>query len=133
MYLDVFGRQWKGPFPFSFENIQNVDSDLKGVYMLMLGTRPEELQAAYIGIATQNNSIRARLLKHFRGSHNWAIARIREPQRYSFVFFSCDDLTAHQIEGFIYRNHKPPFNVRPESVYFEYNGQWYCVSSITVH
>lgn len=134
MYPDVFGRQWEGPFLFSPAGIQdNVPTAAKGVYMLMLGTRRDDLRPAYIGIATKNNTIRKRLLKHFHSSHNWAIVRIHQSERYSFVYFACDDLTAAQIEGYIVTNHKPPFNVRPEAVYFQHGEQWYCVSSITVH
>ncbi|HUL16231.1 MAG TPA: hypothetical protein VLV88_09560 [Terriglobales bacterium] len=136
MYLDVYGRQWQGRFPFTHSGIQeNVPADTNGVYMVLSGRDEQALQEAYIGIATKHNSIRARLFSHLRGGGNWGLGRRQRPELYSFVFFPCDDLTAAQIEGYVVTNRKPPFNVRPESVYFlsDHDQQWYCVSSITVH
>jgi ribosomal protein L16/L10AE len=69
---------------------------------------------AYIGVATESNHIRKRLLEHIRESSNWALARIQDPLQFRIVFFPCDTLTAHQIETYVITHRKPPFNVRPE-------------------
>jgi len=68
---------------------------------------------AYIGVAT-GDTIRGRLTKHATGSGNWALARLGDPTKFTFVYWECDALSAKQIESHVVSTKKPPFNVRPE-------------------
>jgi excinuclease UvrABC nuclease subunit len=118
MYQDKFFRIWKGPFPFTLQDVKKNAPAKPGVYQLLyLG------QVAYIGIST--GSILDRLTKHVTGHGNWAAARRSETRNYKFVFFECDGVSARQIESHVITNNKPPFNVKPE----------YCnyIDNITVH
>jgi hypothetical protein len=83
-----------------------------GVYQVLAG-EGAGVQVAYIGIAT-GDTIRGRLRKHVSARGNWALGRLGDPARFSFVYYRCDPQTARQIESYVVTNAKPPFNTRPE-------------------
>ncbi len=123
LYKDDHFRVWEGEYPFTKAAITNHAPNGLGVYQVLYrtgGTR----QVAYIGIAT-GDTIRGRLTKHRSGTGNWALAWLGAASDFSFVFYRCDALTAHQIESHVVTTQKPPFNVRPE-----YKG---FIPNVTVH
>lgn len=109
MHVDQFGRAWSGPHAFTRETIGTHAPAAAGVYQVVY-----DGQIAYVGIATRSNTIRKRLTAHLADRSNWALGRLTEPEKFSFVFFECDEATAHQIESYICTHQKPPFNVRSE-------------------
>ena len=112
MYIDDVGRSWQGPFPFDRGQIAANAPNRGGVYQIMY-TGGTTALVAYIGIAT-GDTIRGRLTKHATGSGNWALARLGDPTKFTFVFWECDARSAKQIESHVVSTKKPPFNVRPE-------------------
>jgi len=124
MYRDNFGREWKGPYPFEIPQINTQAPQATGIYMVLFGSEPS-FQEGYIGIATENNTIRARLSAHAQGRSNWGLGRITQPDMWKFVFFPCDSQTARQIESYVTSTKKPPLNVKIERMNF--------IPNITVH
>lgn len=116
MYTDDTGRRWHGPFPFHRTAIAMSAPTRKGVYQVLYDGGAAT-QVAYIGIAT-GDTIRGRLAKHASGSGNWALARLGDPAKFTFVYWECDDLSAKQIESHVISTKKPPFNTRPEYRHF---------------
>src|SRR5262245_1007533 len=112
MYTDDLGRRWDGPFPFNAIGIAANAPTREGVYQVLYNGGQSPV-IAYIGIAT-GDTIRGRLTKHARGAGNWALARLGDPAKFTFVFWECDALSARQIESHVVSTRKPPFNVRPE-------------------
>ncbi len=123
MYTDEFGRAWQGPHPFNQETIRRRAPDTMGVYQLLY-VGGEAALVAYIGIAT-GSTIRGRLTKHVTGSGNWALGRLGDPSKFSFVYWECDVISAKQIESHVITTKRPPFNTRPEYRDF--------ISSIAIH
>jgi len=117
MYRDKYFRDWTGPFPFTPVAVITAPAT-PGAYMLLYLR-----EIVYVGISTR--SIRTRLTRHVNGHGNWAAALRAAADGYEFVYFQCDGLTARQIESNIITNDKPPFNVKPEYLYY--------VDNITVH
>lgn len=123
MYHDEYGRIWEGPFPFTIEMIRiHAPRDI-GIYQLLY-PNDDSFQVAYVGRAT-GSTIFQRLATHYHRSHNWAISRLNQPEVFKFTFYKCDEITAKQIESFITRMKKPPFNDREEHKYL--------IPNITVH
>lgn len=112
MFLDELGRGWTGPHPFTRAEIRRHAPDRMGVYQILYEVGGAE-QVAYIGIST-GDTIRGRLTKHVSGAGNWALARLADPSKFTFVFWECDSVSARQIESHVITVRKPPFNVRPE-------------------
>ena len=113
-YVDDFGRIWKGPFGFSRDEvIAHIHDKVTGVYQILYMANGTEM-VAYIGIATESNHLRKRLLEHVRDSSNWALARTQNPLAYQIIVYPCDSQTAHEIEAYVIEHRKPPFNVRKE-------------------
>ena len=113
-YVDEFGRTWQGPIAFTKEAVgSSTPPKATGVYQVLY-VADAKPAVAYIGVATDSNHLRKRLLEHIRDSSNWALARIQDPSKFRIVFFPCDTLTARQIETYVITHRKPPFNVRPE-------------------
>lgn len=112
MYIDDMGRSWRGPFPFNPGQISANAPTRSGVYQVIYAGGATAL-VAYIGVAT-GDTIRGRLTKHATGSGNWALARLGDPTKFTFVYWECDALSAKQIESHVVSTKKPPFNVRPE-------------------
>jgi hypothetical protein len=133
MYADDYGRSWHGPHPFTHTAVLTYAPSRVGVYQILYssgssdssGSDGVDVQVVYIGIATGNNTIRARLSKHVTGSGNWALARLGDPTKFQFVYYPCDELTARQIESHVITMKKPPFNTRPEYRHF--------IPSVSVH
>jgi hypothetical protein len=112
MYNDDSGRRWQGPHPFNPAEIRLHAPTRTGVYQILyMGGGTE--QVAYIGIAT-GDTIRGRLTKHATGRGNWALARLGDPTRFTFVYWECDAVSAKQVESHVVTTKKPPFNTRPE-------------------
>jgi len=112
MYRDDHGRTWQGPHPFNQAAIRMHAPNVMGVYQVLYTGGAAPL-VAYIGIAT-GDTIRGRLSKHATGSGNWALARLGDPTKFSFVYWACDQASARQIESHVVTTKKPPFNTRPE-------------------
>src|SRR5215831_2775409 len=113
MYKDDYGRAWQGPHPFNQAAIRmHAPPNIMGVYQVLYmgGAAP---LVAYIGIAT-GDTIRGRLSKHATGSGNWALARLGDPTKFTFVYWECNEASARQIESHVVTTKKPPFNTRPE-------------------
>jgi predicted GIY-YIG superfamily endonuclease len=123
MYLDDYGRTWRGPHPLDIVAIRQHAPTTMGVYQILYCGGTTE-QVAYIGIAT-GDTIRGRLSKHVSGQGNWALSRLGDPTKFTFVYWECDALTAKQIESHVVTIKRPPFNTRPEYRNF--------VPSIAVH
>ncbi len=124
MYTDDYGRSWNGPYPFTHSVVLVYAPKREGVYQILYSD-VSGIQVAYIGIATADNTIRARLITHVTGSGNRALARISDPTKFRFVFYECDTLTAKQIESHVTIMKKPPFNTKREYKHF--------IPSISVH
>ena len=112
MYTDDYGRAWQGPHSFNQVSIRLHAPERIGVYQVLYMGDPDP-QVAYIGIAT-GDTIRGRLTKHATGSGNWALSRLGDPTKFSFVYWECDGASAKQIESHVITTKKPPFNTRPE-------------------
>jgi hypothetical protein len=94
-----------------------------GAYQILY-SEAGSMQVAYIGIAT-GDTIYGRLSKHCTGLGNWALGRISDRSKFTFVYYRCDPETAKQIESHVVTMKKPPFNVKPEYKHF--------IPSISVH
>jgi hypothetical protein len=112
MHRDSYGRTWEGPFPFTIDSIREHAPTTFGVYEVLYLSEPIPV-IAYIGVAT-GDTIRGRLSKHVRNRANWALGRLSDPNRFAFVYYMCDSITAQELETHICNTAKPPFNVRPE-------------------
>lgn len=112
MVLELNGRKWTGPHPFSPDSINQNAPLAFGVYQV-LAAQGAAIQVAYIGIAT-GDTIRGRLRKHVLDRGNWALGRLGDPAGFSFIYHLCDSESARQIESYVVTHAKPPFNVRPE-------------------
>jgi hypothetical protein len=123
MYRDDYGRVWQGPQPFTIAGVTSIPSECRGVYQVLYDG-PHGKEVAYIGIGT-GVTIRRRLANHVADRGNWALGRIGDPAKFSFVYYECDAVTAKQIESHVVTMRKPPFNVRPEYQHF--------IPSIAVH
>jgi hypothetical protein len=123
LHMDEYGRNWHGPYPFTPTDITEHAPGRFGVYQLLY-TGYSGSMVAYIGVAT-GDTIRGRLRKHATGAGNWALGRLGDPKKFSFVYFECDAASARQIESHVIEKRKPPFNTRPEYKHF--------TPSISVH
>src|SRR5215217_4338547 len=99
MHYDGYGRTWAGPFAFTLDSIREHAPTTFGVYEVLYLSDPVEV-VAYIGIDT-GDTIRGRLSKHVQNKGNWALGRLSEPDRFAFVYYVCDSITAQEIETHI--------------------------------
>ncbi len=123
MYQDKYYRSWTGPFEFNSSRISIKAPAAFGVYQVLKKTG-NSYQVMYIGIAT-GETIRQRLLNHYRGIGNKNIGTYGNTAEFWFVFWLCDQASAKQIESHIISDEKPPFNVKNEYKHY--------IPNITIH
>ena len=105
--------------------IANGVADVVKLRHRRLGIVSRRFIALALPDATKSSTIRKRLQSHVRERGNWGLGRLTDVERFTFVYYQCDDDTAARIESHVTSTEKPPFNVKPE--YKKY------VTSITVH
>src|SRR5687767_3496290 len=105
-YTDKYGRLWQGPFPFTRDAVTQRAPAVTGVYQVLYAGEHGPV-VAYIGIATGRNTIAKRLRAHVSERGNWALGTLSEVDRFSFVFFGCDEQSARQIESHVLSTEKP--------------------------
>jgi hypothetical protein len=124
-WLDMYGRNWYGPFPFKLEAVTQVakeargrEKKLSGVYQILYMRQP-----VYIGIS--GASVFGRLRNHVQGSGNRMAGKRADAEFYEFVYWLCDEKSARGIESHVILTDKPGFNEKIERLNY--------MASIYVH